>query len=84
MWILLGFLLLFVVLLMGFVSGIGVSWKPGNAPSAGRNCGKDGKGQWFQKVKLFTWCFVLFFFFFLFLSCINDVAPIDVALILGS
>jgi hypothetical protein len=70
---------------MGSVSGIGVSWKPGNAPSAGRNYGKDGKGQWFQKVKLFMWCFFFFFLsFFLFLSCINDVAPIDVALILGS
>jgi len=77
--------LLFVVLSMGSVSGIGVSWKPGNAPSAGRNYGKDGKGQWFQKVKLFMWCFFFFFLsFFLFLSCINDVAPIDVALILGS
>jgi hypothetical protein len=54
---------------MGSVSGIGVSWKPGNAPSAGRNYGKDGKGQWFQKVKLFMWCFFFFFFlsFFFFL-----------------
>jgi hypothetical protein len=50
---------------MGSVSGIGVSWKPGNAPSAGRNYGKDGKGQWFQKVKLFMWCFFFFFSFFL-------------------
>jgi len=69
-WILVGFSLLFVVLSMGSVSGIWVSWKPGNAPSTGRNCGEDGKGQWFQKVKLFNYvvfCFFVFFFSFFFL-----------------
>jgi hypothetical protein len=63
-WILLGFSLLFVVLSIGFVSGIGVSWKPSNAPSIGRNCDEDGKGQWFQKVKRFLFIYLFLFIYF--------------------
>jgi hypothetical protein len=47
---LLGFPLLFVVLSMGSVSGIGISWKPGNAPSAGRNCVKMVKDNGFRRL----------------------------------
>jgi len=43
------------------------------------------KDNGFKRLSFLCGVFFFFFFcFFLFLSCINDVAPIDVALILGS
>jgi len=42
------------------------------------------KDNGFKRLSFLCGVFFFFLSFFLFLSCINDVAPIDVALILGS